>query len=465
MGSIRWTIVLLSLPLAGCALQSPVRVTSDFDSQPAASCDVVAIARCADRQQTCLQKMRALRNSKRSKPDFLSPREQDLVEQLFAEYLICRGELEQAAKHQGTQDIELKDLSLRYKADHDVQLAALASEDPVLGRALNQSFHRSAIPPGTCDRIIHEVTAAPVALSSESQQRWNDIVQRRAWVVPSVENQVRHLPPVELLADSQSAISTQLLHQKNMFVASIGRLKNPVARPLQFSEQQRRQIRSILRPGDVLLTYTAGMTSNLFIPGNFKHAAIFVGTAEERERTGLDSQRLLSIAGPNNQRLSRVLGTATLASGETPDVVEAIAEGVLLNNFDRILTTRVNRLAVLRPRLNDTERAAQIADALSYVGDSFDFTFDLTDASDQVCTEVVYRSLQSRGGIDIPLWSHAGRLTLAPDDFAKYAMQAAGDLLPCVLMVEEPPEAAGKVRVLAGAEAQQRLAQLLQNGR
>ena len=79
---------------------------------------------------------------------------------------------------------------------------------------------------------------------------------------------------------SQSAISTQLQHQKNMLVASIGRLKNPTAHPLQFSEQQRRQIRSTLRPGDVLLTYTAGMTSNLFIPGNFKHAALFVGTAE-----------------------------------------------------------------------------------------------------------------------------------------------------------------------------------------
>jgi len=398
--------------------------------------------------------MRRLREGSHREPDFLSPREQDLVEQVFAEYLCCRRELEQAAKHQGTPDIEQKDLSLRCKAEHDVQLAALALEDDVLGRALNQSFHRSAIPPGTCDRIIHEVTAAPVASSSESQQRWNDIVQRRAWVAPSVENQMRHLPPLELLADSQSAISTQLQHQKNMLVAGIGRLKNPTAHPLQFSEQQRRQIRSTLRPGDVPLTYTAGMTSNLFIPGNFKHAAIFVGTADERGREGLDSPRLLSIAGPPK-----------LASGAAADVVEAVSEGVLLNNFDRILTTRVNRLAVLRPCLNESDRASQIADALSYVGDSFDFTFDLTDASDQVCTEVVYRSLQGRGGIDIPLLQHAGRLTLAPDDFAKYATQAAGALLPCVLLVEEPPESLGKISVLAGAEAQQRLGQLLQNGK
>ena len=209
------------------------------------------------------------------------------------------------------------------------------------------------------------------------------------------KTEMRHLPPLELLADSQSAISTQLQHQKNMLVASIGRLKNPTAHPLQFSEQQRRQIRSTLRPGDVLLTYTAGMTSNLFIPGNFKHAALFVGTAEERGQTGLDAQRLLSIAGPNNQRLSHVLGTTTITSGEASDVVEAIAEGVQLDHFDRLLRTRVNRLAVLRPRLNETDRAAQIADALSYVGDSFDFTFDLTDASDQVCTEVVYRCLQA----------------------------------------------------------------------
>ena len=61
-------------------------------------------------------------------PIFCLPREQDLVEQVFAEYLFCRCELEQAAKHQGTHDIELQDLSLRCKAEHDVQAAALALE-------------------------------------------------------------------------------------------------------------------------------------------------------------------------------------------------------------------------------------------------------------------------------------------------------------------------------------------------
>jgi hypothetical protein len=398
--------------------------------------------------------MRALRDSKRRQPDFLSPREHDLVEKLFAEYLLCRGELDQAAQRQDAQNIELKDLSLRCKAENDIQLAALAIEDEVLARALNQSFHRSAIPRGSCDRIVHEVTAAPVTLSTESQQRWNEVVSRRAWVLPAVENQVRHLPPLELLADSQSAISTQLQQQKNKLVASIGRLKNPAARPLQFSEHQRQQIRGALRPGDVLLTYTAGMTSNLVIPGNFKHAAVFVGTAEERELVGVDSPRHPAIALPDQ-----------LAGGAAADVVEAVSEGVLLNNFDLMLTTRVNRLAVLRPRLHDMDRAAQIADALSYVGDSFDFTFDLTDASDQVCTEVVYRCLHGRGGIDIPLSHRAGRLTLAPDDFAKYATQAAGNSMPCVLLVEEPPETVRKIRVLAGTDAQQRLSQLLQNGK
>jgi hypothetical protein len=213
------------------------------------------------------------------------------------------------------------------------------------------------------------------------------------------------------------------------------------------------QIRNALQPGDVLLTYTAGYGCNLVIPGNFKHAATFVGTDDQRRRAGLSQETLLAIGRPDNQRLARVLTQTTIESGESVDVVEAVADGVRLNNLDRMLNFRINRLIALRPRLNETERAEQIRDVLSYVGDNFDFSFDLTDASDQVCTEVIYRSLQGRGGIDLLLSVHAGRRTLLPDDVLRYYLQTGGNQFECILVVDKAPEATGTACILRAAEA------------
>ncbi len=127
---------------------------------------------------------------------------------------------------------------------------------------------------------------------------------------------------------------------------------------------------------------------------------------------------------------------------------------MLLSNFQHLLVSRVNSLVILRPRLNSRERTEQIADVLSFVGDEYDFSFDLTDASDQVCTELIYRSLQGRGGIDLPLTEHAGRLTLTADEILKYGMISGGNF-DCVLAVDEAPNAAGTARILHGTKARE----------
>ena len=70
---------------------------------------------------------------------------------------------------------------------------------------------------------------------------------------------------------------------------------------------------------------------------------------------GLPPEMLLAIAGSNQQRLARTLNQATVESGQTADVVEAVAEGVQLINFFTMIDARVNRLIVLRPRLSQAE--------------------------------------------------------------------------------------------------------------
>jgi hypothetical protein len=134
---------------------------------------------------------------------------------------------------------------------------------------------------------------------------------------------------------------------------------------------------------------------------------------------------------------------------------------VLLINFDRLLTTRINRLLVLRPRLTEHDRARQLADVFSYVGDEFDFSFDLTEASNQVCTEVVYRSLQGRGGIELPLINYAGRLTLPPDEILKYAVTQGQGQFECILAVGDAPQSPGMAMLIPGGETNAWISRLL----
>ena len=462
MRFVVWILLLLLPHMVGCTA-SPLTTHGVFSTETlSADSDVQTIVRCADRMEQCFGSIQRLQNTPGRRSGFFLPRDQDLLEYSLAEYLNCRNELEYIARRQQRLDADLHRLSLNCKTQCDVHLASLAVEDPVLWRALNQSFHRSDIPRGSCDRILHEVTASQAApLAGDAKERVHELIRRRGWLLPAFENELWHAQPMELLFGSGREVYAQLQRGQNLLATGTGLIKNPIARPLLISDDQRRQIRNALQPGDVLLTYSAGYMCNLAIPGNFKHAVTFVGTDEERRKAGMPPETLLAIAAANNQRLARVLAQTTIETGEAADMVEAVAEGVLLNNLNRMLASRINRLVALRPRLNHAERTEQISDVLSYVGDEFDFAFDLTDASDQVCTEVVYRSLQGRGGIDLTLSEHAGRLTLTPDDILRYCTQRGSNQFECILVVDEAPDAAGAASILHSAEAQLRIAQLL----
>ncbi|MBC7853418.1 MAG: hypothetical protein IAF94_08285 [Pirellulaceae bacterium] len=477
-------VLALLLPfLAGC-VSAPT--TARTASRPAAvydeQHDAQVISRDAARMEASLATLRRLRVDRSARePDFLLPSEHDQVELALSEYLASRDELQQIAmRHAG-----LSQLAIARQAECDIALICAALDDDVLRRVLNQEFHRSGIPEGTCDRIMHEVTDSNLVRSlpeltpgrgvvpashgedlqsapgaGDARARIEEIIRRRSLLLPAVENELWHLPPTHFLAVTARSTTNQFHRCRGAIVANLGRLQNPAARPLGFTPDQRRQIRGSLQPGDVLLTYTEGYASNFVIPGTFKHAATFVGTEDDRRRAGMPADVLAAHAGPSNERLPQVLKQTKTADGEPADVVESIAEGVLLGHFDRILTTRVNRLVVLRPRLTPDERAAQLVDVLSFVGDEYDFSFDLTDGSDQVCTELVYRSLHGRGGITFPLTKHAGSFTLTADEILKYHLEAGAGQFECVLVVDEDSRAPGKATIHFADEGHAWISQL-----
>lgn len=155
---------------------------------------------------------------------------------------------------------------------------------------------------------------------------------------------------------------------------------------------------SILQPGDVIITRHDEAMSNLFLPGYWPHAALYVGSKEQRERMGIGGEL-----------------------EEGVNIVEAKKDGVKLRALTETLD--VDAFVILRPKLPQQRITEAIKCALSHVGKRYDFVFDFREADRLACTEVVYRSYQSGGGVDFQLEEHAGRLCLSAEALMNQAIK------------------------------------------
>src|SRR5688572_222530 len=123
MRFIWWTLFALAIAVAGCATGEMISRSSSSGAENS-SLDVEIIANCADRMEKSMWVMQKLQASTRPRPDFLLPRDHDLLECSLAEYLLSRRELEQIAERQQLPNPELSQLSHRLKTEHDVRVAS-----------------------------------------------------------------------------------------------------------------------------------------------------------------------------------------------------------------------------------------------------------------------------------------------------------------------------------------------------
>jgi len=205
-----------------------------------------------------------------------------------------------------------------------------------------------------------------------------------------------------------------------------------------------------------LSTIEACASSAVFIPGAFKHGITYIGTPDDRESIGLSVNVLSPDELFDTQKLAANLQQSSLSNGTQADMIEAVAEGVIFNNLEHVMDTHINRMLVLRPRLSDAERAVFLVEVYSYLGDGYDFRFDFADASQQVCTEVIYRAINGKGTIDFALTERAGHETLSADDIANYHLDS--EAFDFVLFVEPNPDSKNDESLLfVGAEGENRL--------
>jgi hypothetical protein len=187
-----------------------------------------------------------------------------------------------------------------------------------------------------------------------------------------------------------------------------------------------------LDPGDILLERREWYVSNVGLPGFWSHAALYIGTPEERrayfddpevhrwvisqgEQSG-DFEKLLRWRYPEAYDLS----LKPQEGGHVTRVLEAISEGVVFTTLEH--SAAADSMAALRPRLERAEKAQALLRAFRYVGRPYDFDFDFQTDSALVCTELVYKSYEPTPGfrgIRLELEEIVGRTAIPANSIAR----------------------------------------------
>ncbi len=167
----------------------------------------------------------------------------------------------------------------------------------------------------------------------------------------------------------------------------------------------RNQMAKELNPGDILITRHDTALTNLFLPGFWPHAALFVGNEHQR------AQMQIHIDAKRAEKWS---GDAC--------VLEALKDGVRFRPINQTLA--VDNFLVIRPNLNPDLIAKAIERVCLHEGKLYNFDFDFFSSDRLVCSEVIYRAYDGLGDIKFPLFERAGRHTLSPEDIVEYALSS-----------------------------------------
>ncbi|MGK0184426.1 MAG: hypothetical protein ACI9R3_000192 [Verrucomicrobiales bacterium] len=187
---------------------------------------------------------------------------------------------------------------------------------------------------------------------------------------------------------------------------AISEMQNPFHQK-RVSPDVIREVRRLLRPGDAIVTRHDDAVSNLFLPGYWPHAALYIGSTEERRAIGMEMDAGRWQRGCNPAR-----------------VLEARKDGV---RFRRLTDTlHVDAFTVVRPKLEPASVACALSRAAEHEGKFYDFEFDFRRSDRLVCTELVYRGFHAVGGLKFHLTARAGRPTFSAEDLLDLAVHGNG---------------------------------------
>ncbi|HVJ46845.1 MAG TPA: YiiX/YebB-like N1pC/P60 family cysteine hydrolase, partial [Luteolibacter sp.] len=174
----------------------------------------------------------------------------------------------------------------------------------------------------------------------------------------------------------------------------------PAGAPKRITAALRNEILSRAKPGDVFVTRHDDALSNLFLPGFWPHAVLYLGTRADLENLGVQTDPPESPAGHW--------------------FLESKKDGVKIRACEE--TLEIDACVVLRSPVGEEMLAAAIRRALSHTGKPYDFLFDFRTQDRLACTEVIYRGFHGSGPITFHLEEVGGRLCLPAEEMLNQAL-------------------------------------------
>lgn len=163
------------------------------------------------------------------------------------------------------------------------------------------------------------------------------------------------------------------------------------------------RLEKTFKPLDILLEKTRFALTDTFIPGNFGHAALWLGTENQLKEIGLWDSEFIK---PHQEKIRQ---------GYT--IIEAVRPGVRLTTLEHFM--QIDEIAILRNKdiqnnINAMKETYIIA--LDQLGKDYDFNFDVGTISTVVCSELIFMAM---GDVKWPTEFIMGRATISPDNLAE----------------------------------------------
>jgi len=166
-------------------------------------------------------------------------------------------------------------------------------------------------------------------------------------------------------------------------------------RPKKVTDAIRDELKKVVQPGDIFITRHSRAMTNLFLPGFWPHAALYVGYNDAETS--------------NQKQWSNKLCT-----------FEALKDGVHFRQLDE--TLNVDAFVIIRPNLTESDKQNAINRVIVHAGKSYNFDFDFFRSDQLVCTEIIYRAYDGINNQSIPLKERMGRKTLSAEDLLDFAL-------------------------------------------
>ena len=158
-------------------------------------------------------------------------------------------------------------------------------------------------------------------------------------------------------------------------------------RPKKVTQAIRDELLGFIQPGDFFITRHNHAVTNLFLPGYWPHAALYVGENNSHEQVQWT---------------------------EKYSTFEALKDGVHFRALEQ--TLNVDAFVVIRPNFSAEDKQMAIERVIQHAGKGYNFDFDFFRSDRLVCTEIIYRAYDGLNNKSIPLKERMGQQTLSAED-------------------------------------------------